>query len=84
MKKPYYLVVCLLLVNASCTKKTYTSDRFIKKQRQIIMSAAYTIPANTGCTDHALKWGLQTVLHIDSVLELNDTDHEKWIDVHQN
>lgn len=53
-RKLYYLLTCLLLISVSCTKKTYTSDVFIKKQWQIFMSATYTIPANAGRTDHAV------------------------------
>lgn len=46
--------MALILVSISCTKKTYTSDVFIRKQWQVSMSAAFTVPANTSRTDHAV------------------------------
>lgn len=52
--KAYFLLIALVLVSISCTKKTYTSDVFIRKQWQVSMSAAFTVPANPGRTDHAV------------------------------
>ena len=46
--------LCLSILTLSCKKSFTQSDIYIVKQWKIVLSASYTIPANTGRTDHAV------------------------------
>lgn len=48
------LPIALFALLCSCKKELYTSDVFIAKQWKVELSAAYTVPAVAGRTDHAV------------------------------
>lgn len=68
--------IFLSILTLSCKKSFTTSDVFISKQWNVTLSAAYTIPANAGRTEHAVS-----LLYL---MDNNQLNYDIYFDVAPN